>query len=83
MNPSVNRFTLIGRDGAPGSTGPPGPPGSRDWHNVEEQVGSLVVIHSQSMDVPACPSNLRAIWNGFSLLYLEGSIKLMCIIFVS
>lgn len=37
--------------------------------------GFLLVIHSQSPRVPTCPPNMRKLWDGFSLLYLEGQEK--------
>lgn len=37
--------------------------------------GFLLVMHSQSTSIPACPLNMRVLWVGYSLLYLEGQEK--------
>lgn len=37
--------------------------------------GFLLVMHSQSKRVPSCPPNMRVLWEGYSLLYLEGQEK--------
>lgn len=31
--------------------------------------------HSQSGQIPSCPLNMRVLWRGYSLLYLEGQEK--------
>lgn len=33
------------------------------------------MMHSQSMTVPSCPGNMKLLWTGYSLLYLEGQEK--------
>lgn len=57
---------LPGLDGRPGSPGPPGP-SYRD--------GFTYVLHSQTTRTPDCPSNTRKLWDGYSLLYIEGNEK--------
>lgn len=52
-----------------GRNGEPGPAG-----HVRPS-GQLVVRHSQTTDIPGCPAGMRKLWDGFSLLYLEGSEK--------
>jgi len=37
--------------------------------------GFIVVTHSQTTQVPPCPQNTRKLWEGYSLLYLEGNEK--------
>ncbi len=55
-------FSIPGPQGQVGDRGPPGPFSS----------GFLLVKHSQSDVVPTCPKGLTELWNGYSLLYLEG-----------
>ncbi|KAI5625480.1 collagen alpha-4(IV) chain, partial [Silurus asotus] len=57
-----------GQQGAPGDIGLPGP--SERFNS-----GFLLVIHSQSKVVPVCPQNMSMLWEGYSLLYLEGQEK--------
>ncbi|TNN34930.1 Collagen alpha-2(IV) chain [Liparis tanakae] len=61
----------IGRPGAPGGPGPGGDPGPRGPSRILSS-GFLLVLHSQSEAVPVCPRDLRVLWTGYSLLYLEG-----------
>ena len=35
--------------------------------------GQLVVRHSQTIEIPACPPGMAKLWDGYSLLYMEGS----------
>lgn len=57
--------------GDPGPPGDPGPQGPRTYLNS----GFLLVMHSQSKRIPSCPLNMRVLWDGYSLLYLEGQEK--------
>lgn len=54
-----------GPDGVPGQVGPPGP--SSMYH------GFLVTRHSQTVDVPQCPEGTSLIYDGYSLLYVQGN----------
>lgn len=54
-----------GPDGVPGQVGPPGP-SSMDH-------GFLVTRHSQTVDVPHCPEGTSLIYDGYSLLYVQGN----------
>lgn len=54
-----------GPDGIPGHIGPPGP-SSMDH-------GFLVTRHSQTVDVPQCPDGTTLIYDGYSLLYVQGN----------
>lgn len=54
-----------GPDGIPGRIGPPGP-SSMDH-------GFLVTRHSQTVDVPQCPDGTTLIYDGYSLLYVQGN----------
>ena len=53
--------------------GPPGQPGGVSRTAVEEQIGSLLVRHSQSDIIPPCPYRWNKLWDGYSLLFLEGT----------
>uniref|UniRef100_A0A3Q3EWH5 Collagen IV NC1 domain-containing protein n=1 Tax=Labrus bergylta TaxID=56723 RepID=A0A3Q3EWH5_9LABR len=66
-----------GRGGAQGCEGDPGPVGDpgQPGPNRKLNSGFLLVVHSQSKMIPACPLNLRVLWVGYSLLYLEGQEK--------
>lgn len=61
----------MGAKGDQGPSGDPGPPGPTKNLNS----GFLLVMHSQSTTVPSCPLNMRVLWIGYSLLYLEGQEK--------
>lgn len=37
--------------------------------------GYLLVVHSQSVQVPLCPDGSSQLWVGYSLVYLEGQEK--------
>ena len=54
-----------GPDGVPGQVGPPGP-SSMDH-------GFLVTRHSQTVEVPQCPEGTSLIYDGYSLLYVQGN----------
>lgn len=54
-----------GPDGVPGQVGPPGP-SSMDH-------GFLVTRHSQTVEVPLCPEGTSPIYDGYSLLYVQGN----------
>lgn len=54
-----------GPDGVPGQVGPPGP------SSMEH--GFLVTRHSQSVEVPQCPEGTSVIYDGYSLLYVQGN----------
>lgn len=58
--------------GAPGKAGRPGPPGSvgRSY-----SIGYTLVKHSQDSQVPMCPQGMAKLWDGYSLLYVEGQEK--------
>ncbi|GLD58536.1 collagen alpha-4(IV) chain-like protein [Lates japonicus] len=57
--------------GIPGLPGNPGEPGRRG----ALRSGFLLVIHSQSIQVPRCPEGSGQLWVGYSLVYLEGQGK--------
>uniref|UniRef100_A0A673XH10 Collagen, type IV, alpha 1 n=1 Tax=Salmo trutta TaxID=8032 RepID=A0A673XH10_SALTR len=54
-----------GPDGVPGQVGPPGP------SSMEH--GFLVTRHSQSVEIPHCPEGTSVIYDGYSLLYVQGN----------
>lgn len=59
---------ILGIPGPPGNQGPPGLLG-------RVLSGFLLVIHSQSVEVPQCPEGSTQLWIGYSLVYLEGQEK--------
>uniref|UniRef100_A0A3P9D780 Collagen IV NC1 domain-containing protein n=1 Tax=Maylandia zebra TaxID=106582 RepID=A0A3P9D780_9CICH len=77
----------IGQKGMPGISGRPGIPGLRGHHGNpgisglpgmpgrSVSVGYLLVKHSQSDQIPMCPVGMAKLWDGYSLLYLEGQEK--------
>uniref|UniRef100_A0A8C6U3B8 Collagen IV NC1 domain-containing protein n=1 Tax=Neogobius melanostomus TaxID=47308 RepID=A0A8C6U3B8_9GOBI len=71
---------LPGADGRPGSRGLPGPPGSDGPQGPTGPSGSVAVAHgflitrhSQSTEVPYCPEGSNLIYDGYSLLYVQGN----------
>lgn len=52
-----------GEPGYPGETGPILP------------TGFMIVRHSQTADIPQCPAGGTRLWDGYSLLYIEGNEK--------
>lgn len=81
MNPNVGVKGERGRDGQPGAVGRPGLKGQQGYPGVAGDVGSnyltgiLLVRHSQTSEAPVCPLNMVQLWNGYSLLYIEGNEK--------
>lgn len=60
---------LPGLKGSTGATGQTGPAGG------DYLTGILVVKHSQTEEVPQCPLGMSKVWDGYSLLYIEGNEK--------
>ena len=61
-----------------GNTGPPGPKGSagRPCSAAADYLtGILLVRHSQTTTVPQCERGHVKLWDGYSLLYIEGNEK--------
>ena len=58
--------------GFPGTVGRPGIPGGvgRSY-----SIGYTLVKHSQNSQVPMCPQGMAKLWDGYSLLYVEGQEK--------
>jgi len=58
--------------------GDPGPSGSKGRDGSPGPVlpsGYMLVKHSQTTAIPSCPPGSRKMWDGYSLLYLEGNEK--------
>lgn len=70
-----------GLPGFPGLEGPPGPPGSPGLSGAPGSPGPayndgfVIVTHSQTTSIPQCPQGTRKLWDGYSLLYMEGNEK--------
>ncbi|KAK2488427.1 hypothetical protein MC885_004441 [Smutsia gigantea] len=60
-----------GLDGPPGPDGLQGPPGPPGTSSVVH--GFLITRHSQTTDAPQCPQGTVQIYEGFSLLYVQGN----------
>jgi collagen type IV alpha len=56
-----------GPKGVPGLAGNPGPSGR------VLPSGNIIVRHSQTDRVPMCPPGGSRLWEGYSLLYIEGN----------
>lgn len=77
---SPGRKGDTGPAGQPGSRGYPGPPGPEGIQGPPGIAGSssaahgfLITRHSQNTDVPPCPGDTRLIYDGYSLLYVQGN----------
>ncbi len=66
---------LGGIDGMPGLPGQPGPTGNVGLPGLVPPTGFLIVRHSQNTQIPTCPVGQTKMWEGYSLLYLEGNEK--------
>ena len=55
-----------------GLFGPPGVPG-KECQEERFSTGILIVRHSQTSLVPQCPRGQTRLWDGYSLLYVEGN----------
>lgn len=60
-----------GLDGPPGPDGLQGPPGPPGTSSVAH--GFLITRHSQTTDAPLCPHGTTLVYEGFSLLYVQGN----------
>lgn len=60
-----------GNQGPPGPDGLQGPPGSPGLGSVAH--GFLITRHSQATESPACPQGTSRIYDGYSLLYVQGN----------
>lgn len=58
-----------------GAAGPPGKPGPVGLPGGDYLMGILLVRHSQSSTVPTCFNGMTQLWDGYSLLYIEGNEK--------
>jgi len=56
--------------------GPKGVPGPAGYDGPSGRVlpsGNIIVRHSQTNTVPRCPPGGTALWDGYSLLHIEGN----------
>ena len=58
-----------------GNPGIPGQPGNTGFPGPTLPIGNLLVRHSQTSITPSCPRGGTPLWDGYSLLYLEGDEK--------
>lgn len=63
-----------GEIGRTGMTGPPGMPGA-PCTTTDYLTGILLVRHSQSQQIPTCEPGHVKLWDGYSLLYIDGNEK--------
>ena len=66
---------MVSFQGRPGIPGAPGKDGSDCSAELNYLTGSLLVRHSQSSNVPVCGEGELKLWDGYSLLYVEGNEK--------
>jgi len=59
---------LPGQDGLNGRDGQDGVPGVSGFYN-----GYFLTRHSQTNYVPECPEGLHKMWDGYSLLFVQGN----------
>lgn len=64
---------LDGPEGFRGLDGLPGTKGAAGLAGHVRPPGHLIVKHSQTVVIPECPQGTTKLWEGYSLLYLEGS----------
>ena len=69
----VFKCRTINLQGERGLDGIPGQPGLPCGIGTQYASGSLMVRHSQSTIVPRCEQGTTKLWDGYSLLYLEGN----------
>lgn len=62
-----------GQDGRPGLQGSKGDNGRDCSHAPDYFSGILLVKHSQSSEIPRCDYGHTELWNGYSLLYVDGN----------
>jgi integrin beta 8 len=62
-------------EGLPGMAGLPGQPGQIGPAGPTYMNGWMIVKHSQTAEPPSCPIGMEKLWDGYSLLYLEGNEK--------
>lgn len=58
-----------------GPAGLQGPRGQNGTHGRTLPSGHMLVRHSQTTSIPECPAGGSKLWDGYSLLYLEGNEK--------
>ena len=63
------------RQGNTGPAGPKGNPGRSCSAQADYLTGILLVRHSQTTTVPQCEPGHVRLWDGYSLLYIEGNEK--------
>ncbi|KAH9527761.1 type IV collagen, variant 2 [Dermatophagoides farinae] len=66
---------LAGPAGLKGNQGPRGYPGLAGDSASNYFTGILLVRHSQQSSIPECPHGMGKLWDGYSLLYIEGNEK--------
>lgn len=70
----INYWYIINQnDAVSGQRGIPGDSGRNGLPGPTLPSGFMIVRHSQSTSVPTCPQGMSPLWDGYSLLYLEGN----------
>ena len=62
--------------GFPGPAGPrgfPGEPGLNGLPGPQVLTGYFITRHSQTSQLPVCPFGTNLMWEGYSLLYVQGN----------
>ena len=70
-----NKNNLLCLQGLPGLEGTAGRDGDDCRVDLDYFTGNMLVRHSQSSSIPLCSDDEIKLWDGYSLLYIEGNEK--------
>ena len=70
---AVRCLSFLHPQGSPGIPGQPGRDGLSCRSELNYLTGSVLVRHSQSSSIPLCEEGEEQLWDGYSLLYIEGN----------
>ena len=68
-------YVLFDVQGNPGIPGLKGMDGRTCVADNKYSTGHMLVRHSQSSSIPLCGPGEEKLWDGYSLLYIEGNEK--------
>lgn len=70
-----NKNNILCLQGLPGLEGTAGRDGDDCRVDLDYFTGNMLVRHSQSSSIPLCSDDEIKLWDGYSLLYIEGNEK--------